>query len=392
MQQSGLKVTGPYPADTLFHEEARKSYDAVIGMYHDQVLIPLKTLDFFGGVNITLGLDFIRTSPDHGTGLDIAGSGTARPDSLMAAINMARKMAAASLAGFIMNDPADGDLTASIDALPPLRLLVESMDMRARKSLGQNFLFDLNLTRKIARSAGPLTGTTIEIGPGPGGLTRALLLEHAAHVIAIEKDRRASAVLSSLSVAAGDRLTLIEADALTSPIWELGTAPRRIIANLPYNIATTLLIQWLAHANCFDSMTLMFQREVAERIIARPGDCGLWTSKRANQWLADAKSYSMFRIMRLCRRQKSPHQLSKLCPGTAPVTLVRNMLEFITRTAFGQRRKMLRSSLKKSMVTNYWQKLASPEKRPQDIDVEGFCKLANLYETGYRPNSQRAIA
>ena len=145
-----------------------------------------------------------------------------------------------------MSDPTDGDLKASIDALPPLRVLVESMDMRARKSLGQNFLFDLNLTQKIARSAGPLMGTTIEVGPGPGGLTRALLLEHAAHVIAIEKDRRASAVLSSLSVAAGDRLTLIEGDALTSPIWELGTAPRRIIANLPYNIAK--LIQWLAHA------------------------------------------------------------------------------------------------------------------------------------------------
>ena len=97
LQQRGLKVTGPFPADTLFHEEARKSYDAVVGMYHDQVLIPLKTLNFFGAVNITLGLDFIRTSPDHGTGLDIAGSGTARPDSLIAAINMARKMATAAL-------------------------------------------------------------------------------------------------------------------------------------------------------------------------------------------------------------------------------------------------------------------------------------------------------
>ena len=148
----------------------------------------------------------------------------------------------------------DGDIAARIDALPPLRQLVESMDMRARKSLGQNFLFDLNLTRKIARSAGPLTGTTIEIGPGPGGLTRVLLLEGAAHVIAIEKDRRASAVLSSLSMAAGERLTLIEADALTSPIWDIGTAPRRIIANLPYNIATTLLIRWLKHANCFDQI------------------------------------------------------------------------------------------------------------------------------------------
>ena len=98
LQQSGLNVSGPHPADTLFHKEARNSYDAVLGMYHDQVLIPLKTLDFFGGVNITLGLDFIRTSPDHGTGLDIAGSGTARPDSLIAAITMARKMASTSLA------------------------------------------------------------------------------------------------------------------------------------------------------------------------------------------------------------------------------------------------------------------------------------------------------
>ena len=128
-----------------------------------------------------------------------------------------------------MKNIADRSLMDSIDALPPLRLLIERMDMRARKSLGQNFLFDLNLTRKIARSAGPLTGTTIEIGPGPGGLTRALLLEQAAHVIAIEKDRRAREVLSSLLTSAGDRLTLIEADALTSPIWKLGTAPRRII-------------------------------------------------------------------------------------------------------------------------------------------------------------------
>ena len=129
-----------------------------------------------------------------------------------------------------------------IEALQPLRQLVDSMDMRARKSLGQNFLFDLNLTRKIARSAGTLSGTTIEIGPGPGGLTRALLLEGADHVIAIEKDRRAADVLAGLTSAAGSRLSLIEADAMNSAIWEMGDAPRRIIANLPYNIATTLLI------------------------------------------------------------------------------------------------------------------------------------------------------
>ena len=281
-----------------------------------------------------------------------------------------------------MNEPADGDLTASIDALPPLRLLVESMDMRARKSLGQNFLFDLNLTRKIARSAGPLTGTTIEIGPGPGGLTRALLLEHAAHVIAIEKDRRASAVLSSLSAAAGDRLTLIEADALTSPIWELGTAPRRIIANLPYNIATTLLIQWLAHASCFDSMTLMFQREVAERITARPGEAAYGRLSVLTRWLADAEILFDVPASAFVPQPKIISSIVQIVPLAQPrYPCSQHALEFITRTAFGQRRKMLRSSLKK---INGDQLLAeagiAPESRPQDIDIEQFCKLANLYE------------
>ncbi len=281
-----------------------------------------------------------------------------------------------------MNEPADGDLTASIDALPPLRLLVESMDMRARKSLGQNFLFDLNLTRKIARSAGPLTGTTIEIGPGPGGLTRALLLEHAAHVIAIEKDRRASAVLSSLSAAAGDRLTLIEADALTSPIWELGTAPRRIIANLPYNIATTLLIQWLAHASCFDSMTLMFQREVAERITARPGEAAYGRLSVLTRWLADAEILFDVPASAFVPQPKIISSIVQIVPLAQPrYPCSQHALEFITRTAFGQRRKMLRSSLKK---INGDQLLAeagiAPEYRPQDIDIEEFCKLANLYE------------
>ena len=282
-----------------------------------------------------------------------------------------------------MNSPADSDLTANIDALPPLRLLVESMDMRARKSLGQNFLFDLNLTQKIARSAGSLDGTTIEIGPGPGGLTRALLLEHAALVIAIEKDRRASGVLSSLLAAAGDRLTLIEADALTSPIWELGTAPRRIIANLPYNIATTLLIRFLAHASCFDSMTLMFQREVAERITARPGEANYGRLTVLTKWLANAEILFDVPASAFVPPPKITSSVVQIVPLAHPrYPCSRHVLEFITRTTFGQRRKMLRSSLKK---INGDQLLAdagiAPDSRPQDIDVEGFCKLANLYET-----------
>jgi 16S rRNA (adenine1518-N6/adenine1519-N6)-dimethyltransferase len=165
---------------------------------------------------------------------------------------------------------------AAIDALPPLAAMVRALDMRARKSLGQNFLFDLNLTRRIARSAGALTGTTIEVGPGPGGLTRALLLEGADSVVAIEKDFRAGTVLDPLLSAADGRLQLIEGDALKTPLWDIGTAPRRIIANLPYNIATILLIQWLEHASAFESMTLMFQREVAERITCSARRQRLW--------------------------------------------------------------------------------------------------------------------
>ena len=281
-----------------------------------------------------------------------------------------------------MSHKADRSLTASIDALPPLRLLVERMDMRARKSLGQNFLFDLNLTRKIARSAGPLTGTTIEIGPGPGGLTRALLLEQAAHVIAIEKDRRAREVLSSLLTSAGDRLTLIEADALTSPIWELGTTPRRIIANLPYNIATTLLIKWLKHANCFDSMTLMFQREVAERITAHTGEATYGRLSVLTRWLADAKILFDVPPSAFVPPPKITSSIVQIVPLAHPrYPCSQHFLEFITRKAFGQRRKMLRSSLKK---INGDQLLAAagiaPESRPQDIDIEKFCKLANLYE------------
>lgn len=282
-----------------------------------------------------------------------------------------------------MKYPAESDLTASIDALPPIRQLIESMDWRARKSLGQNFLFDLNLTRKIARTTGPLTGTTIEIGPGPGGLTRALLLEHASHVIAIEKDQRASAVLSSLLAVAGDRLTLIEADALASPIWRLGIAPRRIIANLPYNIATTLLIQWLAHANCFESMTLMFQREVAERITARPGEAAYGRLSVLTNWLADTEILFDVPASAFVPPPKINSSIIQIVPLAHPrYSCSKHALELITRTAFGQRRKMLRTSLKKINGDKLLEQAGiKPESRPQDIDIEEFCKLAYLYET-----------
>ena len=157
---------------------------------------------------------------------------------------------------------------AAVEALPPLAAMVRALDMRARKSLGQNFLFDLNLTRRIARSAGTLTGTTIEVGPGPGGLTRALLLEGAETVVAIEKDFRAGTVLDRLLAAADGRLELIEGDALKTPLWDIGTAPRRIIANLPYNIATSLLIQWLEHASAFELPFLVADEQVCPLFVA----------------------------------------------------------------------------------------------------------------------------
>ena len=286
--------------------------------------------------------------------------------------------------GKVASDQTDlGISNNQIDSLPSLRDLVGAMDMRARKSLGQNFLFDLNLTRRIARSAAPLTGTTIEIGPGPGGLTRALLLEGAARLVAIEKDWRAPDVLASLLSAANGRLELTEADAMDFPIWNLEPKPRRIVANLPYNIATTLLIRWLEHAANFESMTLMFQREVALRITAKPGDSAYGRLSVLTGWLADAEILFDIPPEAFVPAPKITSSVVQIVPLSAPrFTCSQKHLEDVTRHAFGQRRKMLRSSLKK--MGGEALLIAAdidPETRPQDLDIESFCKLANLYES-----------
>ncbi|NCF48303.1 MAG: 16S rRNA (adenine(1518)-N(6)/adenine(1519)-N(6))-dimethyltransferase RsmA [Bacteroidetes bacterium] len=269
---------------------------------------------------------------------------------------------------------------SKINALPTLGALVGALDMRARKSLGQNFLFDLTLTRRIARSGGSLHGTTIEVGPGPGGLTRALLLEGAEKVIAIEKDFRAGTVLGSLLEAAEGRLSLVEADALKTPIWEIGEAPRRVIANLPYNIATTLLLQWLEHTAAFESLTLMFQREVAERITARPGDSAYGRLSILTGWLADAEIQFDIPPEAFVPAPKVTSSVVHIRPLAKPrYACDQSALEQITRLAFGQRRKMLRASLKSiggaAMLTDAG---INPEARPQEIDIEGFCRLANI--------------
>ena len=271
----------------------------------------------------------------------------------------------------------------AIDALPPLAAMVRALDMRARKSLGQNFLFDLNLTRRIARSAGALTGTTIEVGPGPGGLTRALLLEGAESVVAIEKDFRAGIVLDPLLSAADGRLQLIEGDALKTPLWDIGTAPRRIIANLPYNIATSLLIQWLEHASAFESMTLMFQREVAERITAAPGDSAFGRLSILTGWLADADILFDIPPEAFVPPPKIISSVVQIRPLPAPrFPCDQKALETVTRLAFGQRRKMLRASLKSLGGASMLEDAGiDPQSRPQDLDIAAFCRLAQVIDS-----------
>ncbi len=274
---------------------------------------------------------------------------------------------------------SQNDSNIAIEALPPLSALVRALDMRARKSLGQNFLFDLNLTRRIARSAGNLNGTTIEVGPGPGGLTRALLLEGAEQVIAIEKDFRARSVLDSLLTAADGRLQLLEDDALKTPLWEVGDAPRRIIANLPYNIATSLLIQWLEHAPAFESLTLMFQREVAERITAAPGDSAYGRLSILTGWYADAQILFDIPPEAFVPAPKIISSVVQIRPLPAPRFACSQLaLETVTRLAFGQRRKMLRASLKSVGGAPILEAAGiDPQSRPQDLDIAAFCRLAN---------------
>ncbi len=299
LRARGIDVTDPLPPDTMFHERARRRYDAVLCLYHDQALIPLKTIAFDTGVNVTLGLPFVRTSPDHGTAFDIAGQGHRQlrqpgggPAPRRRTFRPPRRL----------RPPRGGRLSemTALAALPPLRDVIARHELRAKRSLGQNFLLDLNLTAKIARAAGDLTqGTVIEIGPGPGGLTRALLSAGARKVIAIERDERCVAALGDVVAASDGRLEILSADALETPVHMLGDAPRRVVANLPYNIATPLLLGWLAHARDFAGFTLMFQKEVALRLAAPPGDDDYGRLSIAAQWRAEVQAALRYRSARL---------------------------------------------------------------------------------------------
>ena len=275
---------------------------------------------------------------------------------------------------------------SEIDQLPPLRDVIRAHDLRAEKSLGQNFLLDLNLTAKIAKAAGDLTNFTVfEIGPGPGGLTRALLNTHAKQVIAVEYDPRAVAALQDLKAVAGPRFTVLHQDALKSDLLTLvppdvQTSSNAIVANLPYNIATPLLTGWLAQIRARDqayqTMVLMFQKEVAQRIVAQPSTKAYGRLSIISQWLCDCKL--MFDVPPSAFTPP-PKITSSIVRFKARVPLSDwppfEVVETITAAAFGQRRKMIRSSLK-AYLPEIEACGIDPQKRAEDLAVDDYIRLA----------------
>jgi 16S rRNA (adenine1518-N6/adenine1519-N6)-dimethyltransferase len=266
----------------------------------------------------------------------------------------------------------------SLSALPPLREVLEDHGLLAKKSFGQHFLLDLNVTRKIARLAGPLDGeTVIEVGPGPGGLTRALL-EAGARVIAVEKDPRFLPLLGELADAADGRLTVVEADALGVDEAALAGGPAHVVSNLPYNVGTPLLVKWLTGPFLPASMTLMFQKEVADRIAAAPGASAYGRLAVISQAVCEAQVVMDLPARAFTPPPKVASAVVRLDPRAqrpSPEDLA--ALEKVTAAAFGQRRKMLRSSLR---VLGGEALCAAagidPNARAETIDVDGFLALA----------------
>lgn len=273
---------------------------------------------------------------------------------------------------------------SAIDDLPPLREVIRRHSLSARKSLGQNFLLDLNLTARIARAAGPLEDATIvEIGPGPGGLTRALLASGARHVIAVERDERALPALQEIATRYPGRLEVVCADAQHfDPRPWLGSGRAKIVANLPYNIATALLIDWLSiepWPPWYDTMVLMFQREVAERIVAHENDEAYGRLGVLANWRAETKILFYISPAAFVPQPKVTSSVVRLLPRPAPEVCDRRALEQVAAAAFGQRRKMLRQSLK-SLAVDPARLVAAAQvdltRRAETVPVGGFVAMA----------------
>ena len=275
---------------------------------------------------------------------------------------------------------------AQIDDLPPLREVIRRHGLFAKKSLGQNFLLDLNLTARVARAGGSLDGVTVvEVGPGPGGLTRALLAEGARRVIAIERDDRAINALQEIAARYPGRVDIVPGDALEfNARAHLGLERARVIANLPYNIATPLLIGWLSESwpPWYDSLVLMFQREVAERIVATSGSKAYGRLAVLAGWRTEAKIMFDVAPTAFVPPPKVTSSVVRLIPRAKPLACDANALQRVTEAAFGQRRKMLRQSLKSvgvDTLTLLAEACIEPTVRAEEIPVEGFVALANVF-------------
>ncbi|MFA6021520.1 MAG: 16S rRNA (adenine(1518)-N(6)/adenine(1519)-N(6))-dimethyltransferase RsmA [Rhodospirillales bacterium] len=267
--------------------------------------------------------------------------------------------------------------------LTPLKEIVARHGLLAQKSLGQHFLFDFNLTGKIARLAGDLTqGTTIEVGPGPGGLTRALLENGAAQVIAIEKDKRCRDALAEVEAAYPGRLQVIEGDAMKIEAALLGMSPRRIVANLPYNVGTPLLIGWLKSIRSFESLTLMFQKEVADRMAAPVRSPAYGRLSALVQWQCEVKKLFDLPPAAFTPPPKVSSSVVRLTPKLQTEPADFTLFERVTAAAFGQRRKMLRSSLKSlgDAETLLAQAGIEPTARAEEIGYAGFAALARALQ------------
>jgi 16S rRNA (adenine1518-N6/adenine1519-N6)-dimethyltransferase len=273
---------------------------------------------------------------------------------------------------------------SAIDDLPPLREVIRQHSLSARKSLGQNFLLDLNLTARIARAAGPLEdATVVEIGPGPGGLTRALLALGARHVIAVEHDERALPALQEIAAHYPGRLEVVCADAqVFDPRPYIGAAKAKIVANLPYNIATNLLIGWLTAEPWppwYEMMVLMFQREVAERIAAHENEDAYGRLGVLANWRCETKILFDISPAAFVPQPKVTSSVVRLVPRQAPAPCDRRLLEQVAAAAFGQRRKMLRQSLKSLSADPARLAAAAhvdPTRRAETIPVAGFVAMA----------------
>ncbi|PTW50125.1 MULTISPECIES: 16S rRNA (adenine(1518)-N(6)/adenine(1519)-N(6))-dimethyltransferase RsmA [Rhodovulum] len=273
---------------------------------------------------------------------------------------------------------------STIDGLPPLREVIAAHGLSAKKALGQNFLLDLNLTAKIARVAGDLGGADVlEVGPGPGGLTRGLLAEGARRVLAVEKDTRCLAALAEIAAAYPGRLEVVNGDALAlDPLAHL-TPPVKIVANLPYNVGTELLVRWLTPAiwpPVWSSLTLMFQKEVAERIVAEPGSKAYGRLAILAQWRTDARIALKLPPEAFTPPPKVASAVVHLTALPAPrFEADPAVLERVVAAAFGQRRKMLRASLKGLApgIEDLLQSVGiAPTERAEQLPLEAFCALA----------------